>query len=45
MANTYQVKFLDTKYVFDKDGIIRWVDVRPLSYSTIPPVLIPLLET
>jgi len=45
MAETYQVKFLDTKYVFDKDGVIRWVDVRPLAYSTIGPVLGSLLET
>ena len=26
MAKTYDVKFLDTKYVFDKNGIIQWVD-------------------
>jgi len=44
MAQTYQVKYLDTKYVFDKDGVIRWVDVRPLPYSTIEPVLGSLLE-
>lgn len=44
MAKTYQVKYLDTKYVFDKDGVIRWVDLRPLPYSTIEPVLGPLLE-
>ena len=44
MTQTYEVKFLDTKYVLDKDGIIRWVDVRPLPYSTIDPVLRPLLE-
>ncbi|MEX2193217.1 MAG: TlpA disulfide reductase family protein [Nitrosarchaeum sp.] len=45
MAETYNVKYLDTKYVFDKEGIIRWVDVRPLPYSTIGPVLGPLLVT
>jgi len=43
MANNYQVQFLDTKYVFDKDGIIKWVDVKPLEYPTIDPVLSPLL--
>lgn len=43
MAHTYNVQYLDTKYVFDKDGIIRWVDIRPLAYSTIQPVLGPLL--
>jgi len=45
MAETYKVQFLDTKYVFDKDGIIRWVDVKPLPYSTIEPVLGSLLGT
>ena len=43
MANNYQVQFLDTKYVFDKDGIIKWIDVKPLEYSSIDPVLSPLL--
>lgn len=45
MASTYKVQYLDTKYVFDKDGIIKWVDVKPLPYSTIEPVLGSLLET
>ena len=45
MAKTYDVKFLDTKYVFDKNGIIQWVDYKPLDYSSIDPVLKPLLET
>lgn len=44
MANTYKVQYLDTKYVFDKDGIIKWIDVKPLPYSTIEPVLGSLLE-
>ncbi len=44
MASTYKVQYLDTKYVFDKDGIIRWIDVKPLPYSTIEPVLGSLLE-
>jgi thiol-disulfide isomerase/thioredoxin len=43
MAETYKVQFLDTKYVFDKDGIIKWFDVKPLPYSTIEPVLGSLL--
>ena len=43
MANNYQVQFLDTKYVFDKDSIIKWIDVKPLEYSSIDPVLSPLL--
>lgn len=43
MAQRYKVQYLDTKYVFDKDGIIRWVDLKPLPYSTIEPVLGSLL--
>jgi thiol-disulfide isomerase/thioredoxin len=43
MANNYHVQFLDTKYVFDKDGIIKWTDVKPLEYTSIDPVLSPLL--
>lgn len=44
MANNYQVQFLDTKYVFDKDGVIKWVDLKPLEYSSINPILSPLLQ-
>ena len=43
MANNYHVQFLDTKYVFDKDGIIKWIDIKPLEYSSIDPVLSALL--
>ncbi|MFY9300578.1 MAG: TlpA disulfide reductase family protein [Candidatus Nitrosotenuis sp.] len=43
MAKTYKVQYLDTKYVFDKNGIIRWVDIKPLPYSTIDPVMGQLL--
>src|SRR5213593_2509622 len=43
MANNYHVQFLDTKYVFDKDGIIKYIDVKPLEYSSIDPVLSHLL--
>ena len=43
MANGYHVQFLDTKYVFDKNGIIKWIDVKPLEYASIDPVLSPLL--
>ena len=43
MAKDYNVKVLDTKYVFDKDGIIKWIDTKPLEYSTISPILSPLL--
>ncbi len=44
MASTYKVQYLDTKYVFDKDGVIKWFNVKPLPYSTIEPVLGSLLE-
>jgi peroxiredoxin len=43
IAQKYGVQFLDTKYVFDKNGIIRWIDIKPLEYSSIKPVLEPLL--
>ncbi|MGI9010616.1 MAG: TlpA family protein disulfide reductase [Nitrososphaeraceae archaeon] len=43
MAKNYNVKVLDTKYVFDKDGIIKWIDTKPLEYSTISPILSPLI--
>jgi peroxiredoxin len=43
MAQTYDVQYLDTKYVFDKNGVIKWIDVKPLEYSSVKPVLGPLL--
>jgi thiol-disulfide isomerase/thioredoxin len=43
MAKTYQVQYLDTKYVFDREGKIQWVDVRPLEYRFIAPVMDRLL--
>lgn len=43
MAQTYDVQYLDTKYVFDKNGIIKWIDVKPLEYSKINDVLGSLL--
>lgn len=45
MAEDYQVQYLDTKYVFDKNGVIKWIDLRPLEYSWIAPVMQPLLVT
>lgn len=45
MAHTYKVQYLDTKYIFDRNGIIQWVDVKPLEYSFIDPVMRPLLVT
>lgn len=44
MASDYKVQYLDTKYVFDKNGIIKWVDTRPLDYASIKPVMDPLLR-
>lgn len=43
MAIMYNIQFLDTKYIFDKNGIIRWIDIKPLEYSTISPILSPLI--
>jgi thiol-disulfide isomerase/thioredoxin len=45
MAQTYDVQFLDTKYVFDGNGIIKWIDIKPLEYSNIKPILGPLSYT
>lgn len=45
MAQTYHVQYLDTKYVFDKNEVIRWMNVKPLDYSSIDPVMKPLLGT
>lgn len=44
MAQDYKVQYLDTKYVFDKNGVIKWFDVRPLEYSTIKSNLQPILS-
>lgn len=43
MAKTYEVQQLDTKYVFDKNGIVQWKDIAPLRYEAISPVMEPLL--
>jgi cytochrome oxidase Cu insertion factor (SCO1/SenC/PrrC family) len=43
MATEYKVRYLDTKYVFDSNGAIRWFDVNPLEYSKAKQVLGPLL--
>lgn len=44
MVQTYQVRYLDTKYVLDGNGIIRWTDVYPLRYETAKSVLEPLIR-
>jgi thiol-disulfide isomerase/thioredoxin len=43
MAQTYNVQYLDTKYIFDGNGIIKWIDIKPLEYSNIKPILGSLL--
>jgi thiol-disulfide isomerase/thioredoxin len=43
MPQEYKVRYLDTKYVFDTNGIIKWVDVNPLEYSKAKQVLEPLI--
>jgi hypothetical protein len=44
MALKYNIKYLDSKYAIDRDGIIRYFDVRPLSYPTAKSVIEPLLR-
>lgn len=44
IAASYQVRYLDTKYVLDKDGAIRWKDTSPLTYEAARSVLAPLLQ-
>jgi thiol-disulfide isomerase/thioredoxin len=43
MAMDYKVQVLDTKYVLDKNGNVKWIDVYPLEYSKINSILSPLL--
>lgn len=43
MPQEYKVRYLDTKYVFDSNGVIKWVDVNPLEYSKAKQVLEPLI--
>ncbi len=43
MVNNYQVRYLDTKYVLDKNGIIVWKDFSQLQYETAKSVLQPLI--
>ena len=45
MAKTYEVQQLDTKYVFDKTGLVQWKDISPLSYDLINPVMESLLKS
>lgn len=44
MANDYQVKYLDTKYVLDGSGTIVWNDFYPLTYNVAKSVLQPLIR-
>lgn len=34
MVWKYKVRYLDTKFVLDPQGVIRWTDVYPASYDT-----------
>jgi peroxiredoxin len=43
MTKTYEVQQLDTKFVFDKSGIVQWKDISPLRYEMINPVMEKLL--
>lgn len=44
MASLYKVQYLDTKYVLDKNSVIRWFDLKPLEYQSAKNVLAPLLK-
>lgn len=44
MVLKYNIKYLDSKYAIDRDGIIRYFDVRPLNYSIAKSVMEPLLK-
>lgn len=39
MAQTYGVQYLDTKYILDKDSIIKWKNLQPLTYETAKQVM------
>jgi len=41
MGRDYKVRFLDTKYLIDREGIIRWADELALEYKTIAPAMEP----
>ena len=43
VASNYQVRYLDTKYVLNENGIIVWKDFYPLKYETAKNVLGPLV--
>lgn len=43
VAVKYRVRFLDTKFVLDKDGIIRYSDESPANYATWQRALGPVL--
>lgn len=34
MVVRYGIRYLDTKFVLDRDGVIRYADVRPADYDT-----------
>ena len=43
MAQIYEVQYLDTKYVLDKDSVIKWKNLQPLSYETAKQVMVGLI--
>ena len=34
MVTKYALRYLDTKFVLDRDGVIRYTDFRPANYET-----------
>jgi len=39
MSSDYEVQYLDTKYVLDKNSVIKWKNLQPLSYETAKQVM------
>jgi hypothetical protein len=44
MVKLYNVKYLDTKIITDKNGIIRYVDLQILTFDRIKSMLDPLID-
>lgn len=44
MVKSYNVRYLDTKYVLDNNGMVRWFDTKPLDYITAKSILKPLIK-
>ncbi|MGI0061133.1 MAG: hypothetical protein ACREBA_01625 [Nitrosotalea sp.] len=45
MAKVYDVKYLDTKYILDRNGLIRWTGAQILDPSSLGVVMKHILGT